>query len=369
MTPPTLDIHIQNKTSSSNVSAYITGQALNHNNHVVLVKSDGKSLYYPESPSEILQPLKEDCAIPLGRPGSTTTVTIPQIAGGRIWFSVDSRLTFLLNPGPAVVEPSVSNPTDPSINAKWGFCEFTYNSSQLYANISYVDFVSLPIAMGLVPGAGPEQVVQGLKEDGLERICTGLMAQGGDWEKLIFKADGKNLRVLSPNNAIVMNQGNLFRGYYDAYVNEAWSKYAKCPLTVDTQAEWGKVEGRVHGDELKFDKVGASFNKPSTGDIFGCSSGPFANNAGAAGPLTARISAALNRSTLLDNDSHPHKEKVENYYQHQVTNHYARLVHEANKDGRGYAFPYDDVAPGGGGIDQSGFVSDGNPKTFTVIVG
>ncbi|KAL3425154.1 glucanase b [Phlyctema vagabunda] len=369
MTQPTLNIDLLNKTSSDNVFAFITGQDLNKSNHVVLVKADGKSLYYPDSPSEILQPLKEDCAIKLGAPGSTTTVTIPQIAGGRIWFSIDSTLTFLINPGPAVVEPSVSNPTDPSINARWGFCEFTYNSSQLYANISYVDFVSIPIAMALVPGAGPEQKVLGLKPDGLDSICAGLEKQGGDWAKLIVKAGDKNLRVLSPNNGIVMNHGELFKGYYDDYVNQVWSQYEKCKLSVDTQAEWGKVDGQVAHNELEFQGVGAKFCKPSTGDIFSCSTGPFANNAGATGPLTARISAGLNRSTLLNNTNHPHEEKVEDYYKHQVTNHYARLVHEANIDGRGYAFPYDDVAPGGGGIDQSGFVSDGNPKSFIVTIG
>ena len=31
------------------------------------------------------------------------------------------------------------------------------------------------------------------------------------------------------------------------------------------------------------------------------------------------------------------------YYQDPITNHYARLVHEHLKDGRGYAFAYDDV--------------------------
>jgi hypothetical protein len=74
----------------------------------------------------------------------------------------------------------------------------------------------------------------------------------------------------------------------------------------------------------------------------------------------------LNRSTLLINDVHPNDEKVENYYKDQVTNHYARLVHEANIDGRGYAFPYDDVP--GEGVDQSGFVN-GNPKEFIVSIG
>ncbi len=43
-------------------------------------------------------------------------------------------------------------------------------------------------------------------------------------------------------------------------------------------------------------------------------------------------------------------------------------MHAANKDGRGYAHPYDDASRAGG-PDQSGFVNDPNPKLFTVTVG
>ena len=51
-----------------------------------------------------------------------------------------------------------------------------------------------------------------------------------------------------------------------------------------------------------------------------------------------------------------------------MTNHYARIVHAAERDGRGYAFPYDDVAPSGG-ADQSGSVSSGTPAQLAVTVG
>ncbi len=51
-----------------------------------------------------------------------------------------------------------------------------------------------------------------------------------------------------------------------------------------------------------------------------------------------------------------------------MANHYARILHETNLDGRGYAFPYDDVTPDGGD-DVSGFVSDPTPSLFLVTVG
>ena len=41
----------------------------------------------------------------------------------------------------------MSNTSDPNINSMWDFCEFTFNTSQIYADISYVDFVSIPVAL------------------------------------------------------------------------------------------------------------------------------------------------------------------------------------------------------------------------------
>lgn len=85
------------------------------------------------------------------------------------------------------------------------------------------------------------------------------------------------------------------------------------------------------------------------------------------GALTARLAAAFNRSTLLIDTVEPSAGPGQ-YYQNPITNHYSRIVHGANLDGLGYAFPYDDVAPSGG-RDQSGAVSDGSPLLLTVAVG
>src|SRR4051812_46717041 len=112
MTPPTLNIALQNRSGSNTVFAYITGRAIDNNYALYLLQADGRTPYYPASPPEILQNLTADCAVRLGGPYSTTTVTIPHLAGARIWFSVDHPLVFKLNPGPALVEPSVTNPSD-----------------------------------------------------------------------------------------------------------------------------------------------------------------------------------------------------------------------------------------------------------------
>lgn len=133
--PQTLDIQLQNRYPSDDVYAYITGLALNNNNRVFLLRADGKTPYYPDSPPHTVHPLSADCAIRLGKQGSTTIATIPLLAGGRIWFSIGKKLEFFVNPGPALVEPSVTNPSDHNINTNWAFCEFTFNQTQIYANI------------------------------------------------------------------------------------------------------------------------------------------------------------------------------------------------------------------------------------------
>ena len=375
MTPPTLNINLENQTNSSTVYAYITGQALDNNNTVFLLQADGRTPYYPTSPSSTNAPLAVNCSIPLGAPGSTTSATIPHIAGGRIWFSIGSTLTFLLNPGPsgsssaALVEPSPFNPSDPNINITWDFCEFTYNNDQLFTNITYVDFVSLPIALTLTNSAGATQHVTGTAANGLDTVVAGLRAQSNAegnnaWASLVVpNPSGGNLRALSPSHA---PDPSVFNGYYQSYVDAVYSKYTSTPLSVDTQASYGTVSGTVNNGVLDFG-AGGTFAKPSAADIFGCSTGPFADTSGERAAFVPRIAAGFNRSTLLADSTTPAASPSE-YYQTSPTNHYSRIVHAANLDGRGYAFPYDDVTPSGG-QDQSGAVFDGAPTLLTITVG
>ena len=375
----TLTIALQNRSSSGTVFAYITGRAIDNNNALFLLQADGRTPYFPTSPSAPGASLGANVSIPLGGPGNTVSAVIPHIAGGRIWFSIGQPLTFLLNPGPGLVEPSVANPSDPNINIHWAFAEFTFNSSQLFANISYVDFVSLPISLSLTSKANSNvQNVAGLSANGLDTVCSALAAQqrvdNAGWDSLIVKdSAGKNLRALSPGNGISRN-GNLFANYYAPYVDAVFARYTTQPLGVDTQAQWGTVRGTVNGSgQLDYgtdDSNGTrlAFGKPSARDIFSCSTGPFTPSSSIEkGALIARLAAAFNRSTLLNETVTPTQGPAA-YYQNSITNHYARIVHAANPDERGYGFPFDDVAPSGG-QDQSGAVQDANPGILTVTVG
>ncbi|KAJ5949070.1 glucan endo-1-3-beta-glucosidase [Penicillium verhagenii] len=368
----TLNFALVNNTGSSTVYAYITGLAIDNNNALFLLQSDGVTAYYPTSPASTITALAVNCAIPLGASGSTKTVTIPHLAGARLWFSRDATLTFYLNPGPALVEPSSSNPSDPNYNIYWDFCEFTWNTSELFVNISMVDFFCLPIALALENTSGVTQTVKGLPSGALDTVCAALTAQnntdGAGWNDLIVTTNGANLRAVSPNTGITLNS-SLFSTYFDSYVAQVWSKYTNATLTVDTQAAAGSLTATVSNNTLNFSSDSITYAKPTSAAIFSNSSGTFAVSGNSTkDAITARLAAAFNRSTLLIDTDQPDGEVVADYYTNAITNHYARICHATALDGRGYSFPYDDVGPSGG-VDQSGSVSDGSPKLLTVTVG
>ncbi|KAM7207360.1 hypothetical protein V8F20_002240 [Naviculisporaceae sp. PSN 640] len=380
-TNPTLNITIQNNTQSSNVWAYVTGLSINQNNRVFLLRSDGVTGYLPESPPQDMTPLPVDCAINLGSPGSSRTVTIPHIIGGRVWLVRDAKLSFFLNRwgpgnGPALVEPSASTPADPNYYFQWTFAELTFNSWECFANVTYVDFIGgETTSLALIDENNQTQLVPGLPRGGLDTICQELINQNNKdragWDKLVVRGrQGENLRAVHPNKAMDIHPG-IFNGYWRPYVDAVWQKYSNEDLNLNTQVQWGVVKGRVRNGNLTFGDF-ATMSKPSDRDIFSCSSGPFMELDGPyrqqQGNIISRVSAAFNRSTLLINSNQPDGEKLSNYYKDNITNHYCRIVHAAHPDGKGYTFPYDDVAPSGE-ANVAGTVVSGRPKVLIIGYG
>lgn len=340
--PNSLQIALKNDSDLDNLHAFVTGIAIQHDGKRCLLKANGKDLYFPQEVNDIGSQLAEDCAIPLGPSGNTVNMTIPQIAGGRIWIS-EGKLTFLLNPGgPALVEPSVLNPSDPNANVSFGFAEFTFNDAQLYANISYVDFVPrIPIAITLQQQSGEMQHVAGMAPDGLDRMAGSLSEQankdGRPWDKLVVNKDGRNLRILNATHGGAV--GASFDGYYEPHVDEVWERYKSGQkMKINTQAGPGWLEGHVnHKGKLKIGDE--EFDKPNTADILGCNSGPFTTGSSPTrNAIIPRLAAAFVRSTLCQCEDHPSAPNT--FYNQDPTNHYARLVHEHNVDKKGYAFAY-----------------------------
>lgn len=353
--------------SGTTAFAYIAGSYGEDasDGRAVFIRPDGTEYFPPRPGGAEPEPLGEDVAIPLG---GTARVSVPRMHGARVYFVTGERLDFFVVQGEgdraAIVHPSFVADSDPNFGRNWTFAEFTLNSTQIYANISYVDFVAAPVGLKL-DHVGGTQEVPGLASGGIDSIASALQGLGGAWPTCVQSSGGNVVRVLNPNH-----RANDFAGYLEPYVDEVWQKYSSETLTIDTQrSDIGLLEGRVEGNELVF---GAErFAKPISVDIWGCNSGPFANNPGTDSEqrkaIVPRLAAAFNRTTLLINSQQPHGEDPATFYQHEPTNHYARVVHENLPDGKGYAFAYDDVSANPN-EDHSGKVNHGEPELLTVTL-
>jgi hypothetical protein len=177
----------------------------------------------------------------------------------------------------------------------------------VFANLSYVDFVGLVLGLKLVSGDGSTQTALGLEPNATESICASLYMQasfdGQPWDQLCIKGThGDAIRILSPDSYMKINS-SAFTNYYSGYVDQAWSRYQnKSVLTIDTQSSAGNVTCTTSGEQMSCKDDNRVYNKPSTGDIFGCSTGPFAlhdNDNGVHQAVVPRLCAAFVRSTLL----------------------------------------------------------------------
>ncbi|MGH3712338.1 MAG: beta-1,3-glucanase family protein [Micromonosporaceae bacterium] len=362
-TPETCELALTDRTGSGRFSGYVTGRE-EGTDRWTLLRADG-SYYHLEEPSQPQTPLPVDCAIPVDPAG--TVLTLRHMYGARVYLVRDDRLEFFVNPGPSLVEPAFATPGDPNYRKIWAFCEFTFNTAQIFVNLSYVDLVTaLPIGLTLEGDA--TGTVEPMPAGALGAIADALAAQasadGQPWNELVRRDGDTILRAVAPQIHMASSSG-AFGTYWDGYVDQVWQKYQSTDLRVDLQGGRGVRTGRVNGDVLTFDE-GSSFARPASKDIFTCNHGPFANNP--ADPdtkkaLIARLAAAFNRSTLYESADQPTRD---DYYRNPVTNHWARIVH-ANTP-IGYAFPYDDVRPVGA-PDVSGAVFDANPRRLTIAAG
>jgi hypothetical protein len=106
-----------------------------------------------------------------------------------------------------------------------------------------------------------------------------------------------------------------------------YNEYKSKPLIVDTQASFGEVRGQVDGSgNLNFG-AGGSFKKPTSADVFGNSTGPFATGGNSqTNAIIPRLAAAFNRSTLLVSDQAPNGANPTQYYQNSTTNVWLPVV-------------------------------------------
>lgn len=359
-----------------NMNAYVLGQDIHGN--AVMVTPDGQFLYPNPGGSKVPQPIGGNIAIKLGPRGQATDVHVPDyLISGRVYVAQGELKFFSLADDQGnvlVVQPSVTNAQDPSAGVLWAFVELTNNAQALYANVSFVDFVSIAMSLTLTLGSGEVQTVRGVGQGALAGICNDLRAQahadGQPWDQLCvsdgFGGSGALLRVLSPATLLATpGNGDLMRDYWSDYVDRVWARYAGQDLRI--ASEGGDRVCRASGDALTCQGgAGRAYVKPTALDIFGCNAGPFANLGG--DPVVPSLCAAFHRSTLLRDggDVQPGLGSAA-YYQANPTNHYSRVVHKYEVDNKGYAFPYDDVNPAG--ENSAGVVAGPNPSVLEVFVG
>ncbi|KAF2160884.1 glycoside hydrolase family 64 protein [Zasmidium cellare ATCC 36951] len=380
-----LPINIVNKWNSNNIKVYISG--LDTKGALVMLGKSGQWVY-PTTSSSTPQPVDDSVAIPLGKPNSTLPLTLPgYLISGRIWIAVGGLQFFVVATpnGPGLVQPSAANQNDPSAEVNYAFAELTWNSQLgIYADITAVDFVGLPLGIKLKDNNGTTQSIAGTPANAAEVLCDQLKAQkkkdGRGWDQLcVYNSAKKLIRVLSPSNLPAGGQ-NPFGTYFAKYVDDVWNHYSTNDLIINTQSSPGNVTCRTKGDKLQCAGDNRGYAKPNNRDIFGCNTGPFSIQQGDNAvhlAVVPRLCAAFNRATLLVpggnvQPSLPPSKYYVNDSQRPADsrprNWYSQLVHQIEVGGRGYAFSYDDVAPSDQ-EDQSGLVASPDPKLFTVIVG
>lgn len=380
-----LPIRIVNKWNSNNLKAYISG--LDSNGALVMLGQDGNWVY-PTTSASTPQAINGSIAIPVGAPNTTLPINLPgYITSGRIWIAMDGLQFFVVATpnGPGLVQPAAANPKDPSAGVNYAFAELTWGASMgIYADITAVDFVGLPLGIRLRDASNKVQSIYGTPANAAEEMCNKLKAQaakdGRGWDRLcVYGSTGQLIRVLSPSN-LPADGANPFGTYYAKYVNDVWNHYRNTDLIINTQTSPGNVSCRTQGNMLKCAGDNRGYAKPNNRDIFGCNTGPFAIQEGDNAvhlAVVPRLCAAFDRATLLLPGGNVQPSLPPRQYYIEDTNRpatsrpmnwYSKLVHQLELGGRGYAFAYDDVTPDVA-EDQSGLVASPNPTLLTIIVG
>ncbi|SFE11654.1 Beta-1,3-glucanase [Actinopolyspora alba] len=327
-----LPLTITNHTgdfANTSISLYIVG--VDHSGQQVRVTPDGRRV--PISFSDNGSDGYAHYGIPLNNSGDTT-ISLPAMSG-RIYFALGGELKFkVVESGtgqPALQYPAGWVPSDPSNTVLHDVFEFTLNDTGMYCNTTMVDMFSVPSSIRLV-GAS-DQTTGTLEAGGRDRIFSSVSSTPG-FENL---RQG-DYRIVAPGHGLDL--GNFSSTYFDSYIDQVWEQYRSSTMTVDIGT--GVYHGSVSGDRFVFDGDVGAFDRPSTRDVLFCNGALFAG-AAPRGPVAAILAAGLNRSNLHNVTSQPAANPAD-FYNHSVTNHYAKAMHANTVDGKAYGFAFDDVA-------------------------
>lgn len=331
-----------------------------------------------------MRPFQDTCKQNLSRfPKDIQADNDVHSSASRVWFSDGSLQFFVVGTpnGPGLVEPAAVNPNDPNAGTNYGFAELTWNSANIFADISFVDFVGLPLGIELSTNSGTSsQSALGLPSNAVQSVCSDLQAQhakdGMPWDQeCVYTPSGELIRVLAPVDYLSQNNG-AWSGYFDSYIREVYQQFSSSPLVINTQAAAGNVNCYADMSTLTLNCDGDNrgYPAPSAADIFGCNSGPFgfqSDDNAVHYAIVPRLCAAFNRGTLLNSNGAAQPGVAPNQYYTSpqgVWNYFSQSVHSHEWNGLGYAFSYDDVSPSDG-QNVAGVVQSSDPDTLTFLVG
>lgn len=360
--PALLPVTVTNSTGrAGSVHLYVIGVQLS-SGRLGYVNQAGT--FIPWSGGQIPPSPAPDASIAGPTNGASATIRFPRGFSGRVYFSFGTKLQFFLTPT-GLVQPAPWAGGDPNRDILFDWSEFTYNDAGLWLNSSQVDMFAVPHAVTVTGANGVTKRTGDVVTGGRNAIINGVRAQSGWASTVQTRGDGTVLRVLAPGKAA--GAGLFSPTYLDSYITSAWNAYTSRTLTVVPFGDrpdiryFGRTSGRVMTFTNSAGQVVASFNRPSSASVWGCDGDLPAPNDQVVGPISRTLCAALNRGTLGTIHTQPSTNAAE-FYRSNPTNQYARIIHANMRDGKAYAFAFDDV-----GAFES-LVHDGDPRSAGVVL-
>ena len=255
---------------------------------------------------------------------------------------------------------------DPNHNILFDWSEFTYNDAGLWLNSSQVDMFAVPHAVTVTGATGATKRTGDVVANGRNAIIDGDPGAVGLGEH------GLHPRPTAPCCACSRPARRPAPG---CSAPRTWTRTSprrgtRTPtktLTVVPFADQPNTRyfGRTVGNVMNFTNTAgqqvASFNRPTSADVWGCDGDLRAPNDLVVGPIARTLCAALNRGTLGTIDTQPSTNAAQ-FYQNSPTNQYAKIIHANMVDGKAYAFAFDDV-----GAFES-LVHDGDPRSAGIML-
>lgn len=231
----TLDLKITN-SASGKMYAYIMGMDATSGKHV-FYQEGASAWYYPsgsvterESTNTAINTTSNKLAIEVDG-NSDKTITLPQyLDSGRVYIGAQP-MTFMMDTSENLVEPSPVDTSDANYDFAWGIVELAWLSTELAADLSYVDSVALALGLKVTTTDGQEYEDAGLPAGSLKKVCDELAAVSDDWGKMCVKgSSGDLIRALAPAKYVSANSAGSLSTFFDSYIDKVWEKFASTTL-------------------------------------------------------------------------------------------------------------------------------------------